>query len=67
MGLGKTVQVIALLLQMKHSDAAKSHEKDKPGEGPSLIVAPASLLANWKNEVERFAPSLRVGFAHPSE
>ncbi len=34
---------------------------------PSLIIAPASLLANWKNELTRFAPSLRAGFAHPSE
>jgi non-specific serine/threonine protein kinase len=34
---------------------------------PSLIIAPASLLANWKNELARFSPSLRAGFAHPSE
>ncbi len=28
---------------------------------------PASLIANWKAEIERFAPSLRVLVAHPSE
>jgi non-specific serine/threonine protein kinase len=67
MGLGKTVQVIALLLQMKHGDGMKVRGKDPTGEGPALIIAPASLLANWKNEVERFAPSLLAGFAHPSE
>ena len=33
---------------------------------PSLLVAPASLLANWAAEIERFAPALRVLVAHPS-
>ena len=40
------------------------------GEGvgsPTLIITPASLIANWKSELARFAPSLRVAFAHPSE
>lgn len=57
MGLGKTIQVLALLLHLKRT---------APDGGPSLIVAPASLLANWKAEAERFAPSLRVFIAHPS-
>ena len=57
MGLGKTVQVLALLLLLKKSGALP---------GPHLLVAPASLLANWKAEAERFAPSLRVLVAHPS-
>ena len=55
MGLGKTVQVLALLL------AKKSKASAHP---PSLIVAPASLLANWAAELARFAPSLRVLVAH---
>ncbi len=63
MGLGKTIQVIALLLRLKHADPAGSSEPRRP----SLIVAPASLLANWKNELARFAPGLRAGFLHPSE
>jgi non-specific serine/threonine protein kinase len=33
---------------------------------PSLLVAPASLLANWAAELERFAPSLKVMVAHTS-
>ena len=28
--------------------------------GPSLVVAPASVVPNWKSEIERFAPSLNV-------
>lgn len=57
MGLGKTIQVLALLLMLK-----------KQGKGnPSLLVLPASLLANWKSEMDRFAPALRARFVHPSE
>ncbi len=49
MGLGKTVQAAALL--------AANHPND---EGPSLIVAPTSVVANWEAELRRFVPSLRV-------
>jgi superfamily II DNA or RNA helicase len=57
MGLGKTIQVIALLLGRKaRIDGAKA----------SLLVVPASLLANWRAELERFAPSLSVATVHPS-
>ncbi|HEY8207448.1 MAG TPA: DEAD/DEAH box helicase [Myxococcaceae bacterium] len=58
MGLGKTVQVLALLLLLKERGAAHA---------PHLLVLPASLLANWKSEAERFAPSLRLVVAHPSD
>ena len=41
---------------------------DKAGVGgPTLLITPASLIANWKSELARFAPTLRVAFAHPSE
>ncbi|MEK7815411.1 MAG: DEAD/DEAH box helicase [Pseudomonadota bacterium] len=59
MGLGKTVQVIALLLVQKRAK--------KEATAPALLVLPASLLANWKSELERFAPSLTIRFAHPSQ
>lgn len=57
MGLGKTVQVLALLLALKRQAGAK----------PSLLVLPASLLANWRAEMARFTPTLRARFVHPSE
>lgn len=57
MGLGKTIQVLSLLLVLGRDD------KDKQ---PSLLVAPASLLANWTQEIERFAPSLKALIVHPS-
>ena len=57
MGLGKTLQVIALLAARTRAD----------GAGPSLVIAPASLLANWQNEFARFAPKLRTLVAHPAE
>jgi non-specific serine/threonine protein kinase len=61
MGLGKTIQTLALLLQLKRETACAESAV------PSLLVAPASLLANWKSEIARFAPTLDVFFAHPSE
>ena len=66
MGLGKTVQVLSLLLVLKNqADARMSAKPGRPAK-PSLLVAPASLLANWAGEIERFAPSLKVLVAHPS-
>jgi superfamily II DNA or RNA helicase len=58
MGLGKTIQVLSLLLVLK---AEASGERK-----PSLLVAPASLLANWAAEIGRFAPSLKAVVIHPS-
>lgn len=51
MGLGKTVQTLA------HLSIEKSQGRMTL---PSLIVAPTSLMVNWKNECQRFAPSLNV-------
>ena len=52
MGLGKTIQTIAFLLTQK--------------EKTSLIIAPTSLIYNWNEEIEKFAPSLKVGIIHGS-
>ncbi len=58
MGLGKTIQVLSLLLVLKNEGSGRRK--------PSLLVAPASLLANWAAEIARFAPSLKAMIAHPS-
>jgi superfamily II DNA or RNA helicase len=53
MGLGKTVQLLAFL------------SVKKPQQTTSLLVVPASLIANWRSEIERFAPALTYYIAHP--
>ena len=59
MGLGKTIQVLALLLMRRRERSGRERR-------PSLLVAPASLLGNWADELERFAPGLRAIVVHPS-
>ncbi|MGH7215179.1 MAG: DEAD/DEAH box helicase, partial [Tepidisphaeraceae bacterium] len=49
MGLGKTVQVLAMLEQRRLEKA-----------GPTLVVVPRSLIFNWVQEAQRFAPGLRL-------
>ncbi len=58
MGLGKTIQVLSLMLALKNEGSGRRK--------PCLLVAPASLLANWAAEIARFAPSLTALVAHPS-
>jgi superfamily II DNA or RNA helicase len=53
MGLGKTVMVLALL-------EARRDLKPSKERGPSLVVAPRSLVFNWQQEAARFTPRLRV-------
>jgi superfamily II DNA or RNA helicase len=55
MGLGKTVQALAHLLQEKNSGRA---------DRPSLVLAPTSLMTNWRQETERFAPALKLLVLH---
>lgn len=50
MGLGKTIEVIAFLL---------SEENKK-----TIIINPTSLIYNWKAEIEKFAPSVKVAIVH---
>ncbi|WP_211116442.1 DEAD/DEAH box helicase [Glycomyces buryatensis] len=55
MGLGKTITLIALHLH-RQCDGATS--------GPTLVVCPASLLANWAAEIARFSPDSAVRRFH---
>ena len=59
MGLGKTLQVLALLLKRKSESTAQRRS--------SLLIVPASLLANWRSEIARFTPALTFAILHPSE
>ncbi|MEJ2248344.1 MAG: DEAD/DEAH box helicase [Candidatus Lokiarchaeota archaeon] len=56
MGLGKTIEVISLLLYFK--------EKYPENFSSTLIICPTSLLYNWKKELKKFAPSLKVIIHH---
>jgi superfamily II DNA or RNA helicase len=69
MGLGKTIQVLGLLLLLKTGDGSRrgSPRGAAGSRPPSLLVVPASLIANWQQEIGRFAPDLDVVVAHPSE
>ncbi len=58
MGLGKTVQTLAHLSRLKEKNQLKK---------PVLIVMPTSLIANWKNEIKRFTPNLRVLSLHGND
>jgi len=55
MGLGKTLQSIAYLLSVQ--------EEIRERKEPALIVCPASLVYNWRNELRRFAPGLALQIA----
>jgi SNF2 family DNA or RNA helicase len=55
MGLGKTIELITFWLHLQEKSELK---------GPSLLVCPMSVVNNWKKEIERFAPSLKVLVHH---
>jgi len=55
MGLGKTIQVISLLLKLKEENRL---------DNSALVICPATLIANWVKECQKFAPSLRVLVYH---
>lgn len=57
MGLGKSVQVIAQLINEKES---------RKNAQPTLLIAPTSVVGNWQKEIAKFAPHLRVMVHHGS-
>ena len=56
MGLGKTLQVITLITERKNENRK-----------PALVIAPVSLLENWKREFQRFSPETSVHIHHGSK
>jgi SNF2 family DNA or RNA helicase len=50
MGLGKSIQIIAFILS----------QRNKTLQNTNLLVVPTTLIFNWKKEIEKFAPSLKV-------
>jgi SNF2 family DNA or RNA helicase/uncharacterized Zn finger protein len=56
MGLGKTLQVITAILKFKEEGSLKNK--------PALVIAPTTLLTNWKAEIDKFAPSLNTLIFH---
>jgi hypothetical protein len=61
MGLGKSIQTIAYILYV-----LKTQKEEGVAHSPFLLICPTSLLYNWVNECEQFAPSLRVFVHHGS-
>uniref|UniRef100_UPI0030ECCB61 DEAD/DEAH box helicase n=1 Tax=Methylobacter svalbardensis TaxID=3080016 RepID=UPI0030ECCB61 len=57
MGLGKTMQVISVLVL----------EREQTQVGPTLLIAPTSVIGNWQKEIEKFAPHLTTLIHHGSE
>lgn len=58
MGLGKTLEVIAHLVR-ERTEVEKTP--------PTLVIAPTSVLSNWRKEIERFAPHLRAVIHHGAD
>ena len=59
MGLGKTIQLLALM----------QHERldNQNAIGPTLLIAPTSVVGNWCREIDKFAPELKVHVHHGPE
>lgn len=58
MGLGKTIQTLAHVLVEKEAGRL---------DRPALVIAPTSLMFNWRNEARRFAPGLKTLLLHGPE
>lgn len=57
MGLGKTIQVLAFILS----------QRKKVTKNVNLVVVPASLVFNWTQEIQKFAPSIKVKTIYGSD
>ena len=62
----KETSALAALVASQKNDT-RGFKKGAPVNEPALVVAPASLLENWRRELRTWAPALRVGFFHGKE
>jgi len=79
MGLGKTVQVIARLVQereplsaaqpssIRGSRKVNTPQDAGPALQPTLLVAPTSVIGNWRREIATFGPALKAFVHHGSD
>ncbi|CAM9581935.1 unnamed protein product [Chrysoparadoxa australica] len=65
MGLGKTVQTICFFALLR-CQRVKAQENRLGRNRPHLVVAPSSVLGNWRAELSRFCPALEVMTYHGS-
>ncbi len=56
MGLGKTIQTLSFLLKLKEENRFLGQK--------AIIIVPATLLANWGKEIEKFTPALSYLIYH---
>jgi SNF2 family DNA or RNA helicase len=67
MGLGKTIQLIALLQHEREQRGDQPAAPSNSKIGPTLLVAPMSVVGNWHRELQRFAPELACHVHHGLE
>ena len=66
MGLGKTLQLLALEAAEREPTTAES--AGQVGKvGPSLVIAPTSVVGNWAREAKKFTPHLKILVHHGTE
>ena len=71
MGLGKTLQLLALEAAERDSSEREPTAVESAGQvgkvGPSLVIAPTSVVGNWAREAKKFTPHLKILVHHGTE
>ena len=71
MGLGKTLQLLALEAAERDSSEREPTAVESVGQvgkvGPSLVIAPTSVVGNWAREAKKFTPHLKILVHHGTE
>ena len=71
MGLGKTLQLLALEAAERDNSEREPTTAESAGQvgkvGPSLVIAPTSVVGNWAREAKKFTPHLKILVHHGTE